>query len=272
MAEQLEFLWEEAPVGRRMDDAAPPAAHAPRVVLPPREILQQQANVLRHELAERTGLDVHLRVTNNSSTMMSLRYDPDGTSAKLSVHHMFLSAPPKVKLALVRWLMNPKAKKSGDALDAFIREHKHQVSHRKPRKVKLRRLGRHHDLSHHFDTLNAAYFEGAVDARITWGRLPARPPRRSIRFGSYTPEDNLIRVHPYLDQEFVPAYFVRYIVFHEMLHAFLGIVEHESGRRSVHSREFRELEQAYPDFERADAWAASPRNLGRLLRGRRVRG
>ena len=52
-----------------------------------------------------------------------------------------------------------------------------------------------------------------------------------------------------------------------MLHALLGVKEGPSGRREVHPKRFRCLEQSYPDYERAVAWMETPRNLRRLLRG-----
>ena len=53
------------------------------------------------------------------------------------------------------------------------------------------------------------------------GALRARAgqaPRRSIKLGSYSATERLIRVHPALDRPWVPRYFVSYIVYHEMLH------------------------------------------------------
>ena len=93
-----------------------------------------------------------------------------------------------------------------------------------------------------------------------------RRRRRSIRFGSYSPGPRLIRIHPLLDQDFVPRYFVRYIVFHEMLHAHLGLVESPSGRTLSHTHEFNQIERAYPDFHRAEAWQRNSANLRKLLR------
>jgi predicted metal-dependent hydrolase len=77
-------------------------------------------------------------------------------------------------------------------------------------------------------------------------------------------EDRLIRVHPVLDQEMVPSYFVDWIVFHEMLHG-----KHEirrvGGRRRFHPPEFAREEQQFPDYFRARLWEKA--NLDRLLAG-----
>ena len=91
--------------------------------------------------------------------------------------------------------------------------------------------------------------DGKVSGRITWGRGPKRRSRSSIQYGSWSDSERLIRIHPKLDSARVPGYFVRYIVFHEMLHAIVI-----KGGRVHHNREFRQREQAYPDYKRALAW------------------
>src|SRR5690606_25166299 len=142
----------------------------------------------------------------------------------------------------------------------------HRYMIRSRREGRLVTEGLFHDLQRLYNEVNRLHFGNEVRARITWGRMPPSRRRRSIRFGSYTVEDNLIRIHPLLDQDFVPRYFVRYIVFHEMLHAHLGVKEASNGRRCVHTREFRERECAYPGYEEALAWQNNPANLRKLLR------
>ncbi|MEM8960743.1 MAG: hypothetical protein AAGD38_04630, partial [Acidobacteriota bacterium] len=111
--------------------------------------------------------------------------------------------------------------------------------------------------------------EDAVDGiSITWGRAPRargrrRSHRRSIRLGSYCSERRLIRVHRVLDHHDVPAWFVAWVVFHELLHAAEPPTAGSGGRRVVHTAAFRRREQAHPDTERARRWLA--RHLDVLL-------
>src|SRR5262249_23445583 len=116
-----------------------------------------------------------------------------------------------------------------------------------------------------FDALNERYFDVAVDARITWGKAAAIR-RRSIKLGSYHANEKLIRIHPALDQSFVPAYFVEFVVFHEMLHERLGTKLRMDGRRCVHPPEFRALEARFPHAAAALKWEKD--NINRLLRYR----
>lgn len=221
---------------------------------------------LERELARLTGRRISIVVTDNTSTMMTVRREAGTGAIKVRLHRMFLSADPRVIRALGDWVKQPRDCASGAIIDDFIRRHRHLIRTRR-REDRLCTRGLHHDLQSLFDQLNKRYFQGRIGSRITWGRMPPGRRRRSIRFGSYTVEDDLIRVHPLLDQEFVPRYFVRYIVYHEMLHAFLGVGrDKRSGRRCMHTPEFKRLEEAYPEYEIAVAWQNEPANLRKLLR------
>jgi hypothetical protein len=230
----------------------------------------QQAERLRTTLCQMSGLRVLLRITDNSSTMLSVKYDGNGR-ARLSLHHMFLDAPFEIHQALSAWLKRPRSKKPGAVIDTFIRDNKHRIRVKVPRRLAPAELvtrGRFHDLAAIFADLNAKFFDNTITAGITWGKMPRRLPRRTIRFGSYAPHSHLIRIHPLLDQENVPRFFVRYIVFHEMLHAHLGIEETPNGRRRIHPPRFVEMEKEYPEYRRALRWMENPDNMARMFRRR----
>ena len=102
-----------------------------------------------------------------------------------------------------------------------------------------------------------------IDALITWGAKNGRPRRRnSIKMGSYAVEDRLIRIHRSLDREFVPRFFVAWIVFHEMLHQ-VHDIRVKNGRREFHSKEFLADEAMYEHFDQAKSWER--RHLDALL-------
>lgn len=284
---QLEFPWAKDGAGakpaRRADASDKAKTHSAEQTATPRKPekaapksvattvanpLREAAGLLHRELIERTGLRIRLHITNNRSTMMTMRPDHRIGGVRLRLHLMFLKAPEEIRAALATWILHPRSKAAGIALNRFIRAQREQVKPAARRPVRVRTRGQHFDLKRIFDEVNTQFFEGGITASITWGNMPGTTRRRSIRFGSYVAEDNLIRIHPLLDQEFVPAFFMRYIVFHEMLHAFLGIEESPNGRRLVHPPKFRKIEKGYPDYERAAAWCADEANLRRFLRGR----
>ncbi|MBI5093063.1 MAG: M48 family metallopeptidase [Candidatus Hydrogenedentes bacterium] len=254
-AKQLEFHWESR--RESASEVAPEsAASAPR-----------DTASLRRDLENQTGLTIQLTITDNTSTLMTVRRDSAKAHATLRLHRMFLQAHGPALNALAAWVKNPRQHARNPMLGAFMRDNRLQIRKRTDSAVELRTRGTQYDLQELFDEVNSAQFAGKIQAKITWGRMPAsRRRRRSIRFGSYLAEEDLIRIHPLLDQDFVPRYFIRYIVFHEMLHADVGIKTSSSGRRDVHSPEFTRREKAYPDYARAVAWQDHPAHLRKLLR------
>ncbi|MBI1320762.1 MAG: hypothetical protein GC168_17700 [Candidatus Hydrogenedens sp.] len=256
MERQLEFHWtaETEPSGVPVTSIA---ALAP--VVPP--LAEREYAAM---LADSARVPVRLAFTNNRSTIMSVRH-VDGM-ARVRLHRMFLDAPHEVREAVARWVRNPKSAPAGRILDAFIRAHRNELPAPPPRAIQPREDGQVHNLRALYDEVNQREFGGGVACSITWGLAPRQRRRRSIRLGSYCPATNLIRIHPRLDDTRVPAFFVRYVIFHEMLHAHLGIHDGPDGRRRIHHAEFQRYERAYPDYQAALDWLEDPRNLGRLLR------
>lgn len=76
---------------------------------------------------------------------------------------------------------------------------------------------------------------------------------RNRTLGSYLDSVNTIRINPVLDKKSVPRYYIEFIVYHEMLHADMGVTE-KNGRRVVHSKEFRAREKSFRDYRKAMAW------------------
>jgi hypothetical protein len=199
-----------------------------------------------------------LRFNNNRSTVLSVR-QRDGR-LELSLHHMFVEAGPAVMAALAEYLRGGQSRKA--VLDGFIARNTDRLAPTSPTRGQSR--GRWYDLERIRDALGRAYFAGKLEVAIQWSTGPRRTrrKRRSIQLGSYSFEDGVVRIHPALDQEFVPACVVVAVVYHELLHFVLG-AKLAGGRRMVHTREFRERERLYVHHERALRWEAA--HLNRLL-------
>jgi hypothetical protein len=205
-----------------------------------------------------------LGITDNRFTMISVRRDR-GPVYRVRLHHMFVSAPPPVTRALARYIAHNESQASRD-LGRFIDENQEAIR-RAPRRrapaLTLETQGEVYDLQGVFGELNHSYFENKIEARITWGARGGRRRRRmSIKMGSYSVEDRLIRIHPALDRRFVPRYFLEWIVYHEMLHQVHDIPV-IGGRRQFHTPEFLAQESNFEHFERARDWER--KNLDRLL-------
>lgn len=114
--------------------------------------------------------------------------------------------------------------------------------------------GRVYDLAALFDEQNRAHFDGRLGAPIGWGRWSANGQGRGLRLGSCGGDPPRIRVHPVLDDAEVPLPFVRFIVFHEMLHLDLPPYPGRGSRRIVHPPLFRSRERNHPDYRVARRW------------------
>ena len=204
---------------------------------------------LQQHLEECLNRPVALVFTGNSTSMLSARRD-DGV-LRVRLHRMFLHADSRVMNEIVSYLKNKRGAMTH--FRSFVRDNREQLKIKPPKKVPVKTAGKFHDLSGLYDEINQEYFGGMVNAVITWG---TRSPRYAVRkrtLGSYSERSHTIRINPVLDKKTVPRYYVAFIVYHEMLHAALGI-SIQGKRRSVHSGEFRKREKLYTDCEKAMAW------------------
>ncbi len=199
---------------------------------------------------------VRLVFTNNRSTLLSYREEDEVLHVRL--HRFFAAATAPVVSALARYLADDD-RQAGRVIDAFVAEQAElmafEPSHVEP-------VGRFHHLGEILTELNRTYFHDACKVQITWGHAGRRRYRRSIQLGSYVSHEKLIRIHPCLDQAFVPQSYVAWVVFHEMLHEAYGI-ERNRGRRSIHPPEFEALEESFPGYLECKQWEEE--NLHRLL-------
>jgi hypothetical protein len=248
----------------------------------PGEVADAQDRLERRIRAHLTHGRVQVTLTDNRYTMISVRRigardDRGGAAAggaggvggkarryEVRLHYMFADADPVITRALAHYVADNDADASrilGDFIDANS-GHVRGRSRRAPAQLILT-AGEHHDLRAIFDELNARYFDNRIDAAITWGPRSGRPRRRnSIKMGSYSVEDRLIRIHRSLDRAFVPGFFVAWIVFHEMLHQ-IHDIRVKNGRREFHSKEFLAAEASFELYEQAKLWER--RHLDALL-------
>ncbi|NUO55007.1 MAG: hypothetical protein HOV80_39720, partial [Polyangiaceae bacterium] len=182
------------------------------------------------------------------------------------LHHLFLDAPARVKTALVRYIAR-RDREASLIVGRYIEASSHRIRAARPFLRPLHAAGQHHDVLSIFNALNHKYFGGTVDALVTWGRVGARrgEARRTLKLGSYSAVERLIRVHPTLDRGWIPRYFVSYIVYHEMLHHVIP-AEVAGSRRILHPRKFHDREHLFRDYDRALAWER--KHIHRLLRAR----
>lgn len=225
-----------------------------------RDEVLTKAELLARRLSRDLNVPVRLSVTDNRSTMVSFRRAQ--SNLRLRLHHMFLDAPEKVIRAVADYAGRGE-RHAGPVLDDYIRGRQPLIRQDRDPDAKLNPFGLCFDLQGIFNRLNETYFQGGIRARIGWGRMPGKKRRKSIRLGLYDHQTREIRVHPALDRPEVPAFFVEFIVFHEMLHQLFPSPS-RVGRRVHHPRAFRDREKAFPLYASALRW--EKRNLRVLLR------
>jgi predicted metal-dependent hydrolase len=201
-------------------------------------------------LNEGKGPPVEVKTTRNRVSMITIDFKPSG-EVRVRAHEQFLHAPPDVVKAL-RTYIRARRRSAWAVVSRYAQSI--PSSPRVGRRERLRKKGSVHDLAEILDEVNRTYFSGKLRCRITWGRRAAKRKgrNRSIRFGSYSVEEGVIRVHPALDDEAVPREFVAYVVFHEMLHRVVS-PDVRNGRTQYHNEAFRRLERTFPHWRRMQA-------------------
>ncbi len=120
----------------------------------------------QERLENSTGKKFCLRINDNRSTMLSVKWEPDCT--KVSMHRMFLQAPRNVMQALACYLKG-EHKQIAPAIKAYIEHHLQQLDYSHELDLsKLQSKGRVYDLHKIYRSLNPVYFDGPLGLHITW--------------------------------------------------------------------------------------------------------
>lgn len=125
---------------------------------------------------------------------------------------------------------------------------------RRPTSRSLKRIGPSgrrkgsFELNSRFDRLNRRYFRGTLaKPGLHWVE---RKSRRIL--GQYIAHQNEILINVALDHPLVPLSVVDFVLYHEMLHIFLGPKISKNGRKIVHHPEFRKKEREFENYFLAD--------------------
>jgi hypothetical protein len=241
-------------------DAMTPGSAEIEVATPP----ARDAAGLQAELRRRSGGPLALVLTDNRSSMAS--WTRRGGTTVLRLHRMFLAAPDDVLDAVAGYAAGKPEYRA--ALRDFLRRERGGRTRAPAPSAEDWSLspeeavggtvepptGRVYDLHALWRSLNDAYLDGRSRARVTWGTRGGRGRTRSIRFAFFDPARRRIVMNRRLDDPGVPRCFVEYVLFHEMLHEVLGIGTRPDGRRDIHGRLFRLMEQTYPFLPQALAF------------------
>ena len=105
------------------------------------------------------------------------------------------------------------------------------------------------DLAEVFETVNQQHFAGIVSRpQLGWS-----PQRARTLLGHYDPHHHAIVLSRLLDHPRVPRLVVDFVMYHEMLHIQIPVVQ-RGARRSIHPPEFRAAERQFPAYAEAKAF------------------
>jgi hypothetical protein len=225
----------------------------------------QQAQRIKTGISPFLKGKLHVVITDNRSVMISIQRDPRHEQYSVRLHHLFIDASEAVCRSLAQYIATNDQQASKD-LNQFIEENQHRIRNLESEKEQhpvLRTQGRCFELNQLFEELNAAYFAGQASCDITWGKHAGRGKyRRSIKVGSYSLEENLIRIHPGLDQDWIPRVYLQWVIYHEMLHSKYPAPV-VNGRHHFHTADFAGQERLFIHYQQAITW--EKRNIAALL-------
>jgi hypothetical protein len=208
---------------------------------------------VKRVLENAMGRQVDLVLTNNRATIISFSKSKEGVS--LRVQRIFAEAPHDVILEIAEYVKKPSIKTP--LIYEFFRRNQWRIRKLPRNSRRIEPVGRVYNLQKIFEKLNREYFSNEINAMVTWGACYRKKSVRMRTLGSYNEETKMIRIHPMLDSLQVPRFFVEFVLYHEMLHASLGIRRRTNGRMGIHTKEFKVMERKYRHYDDAVAWEKS---------------
>ncbi|HXX81179.1 MAG TPA: SprT-like domain-containing protein [Thermodesulfovibrionales bacterium] len=175
----------------------------------------------------------------------------NGSTISVRLHRIFLDAPLGVIEEIAVFIK--KRNGSTPLFRRFLKENLTRLGSAPPKRAKITTQGKYHNLGEIYDSLNREYFQEKLSCFITWVTRKARYEASKRTLGSYNRHANIIRINTILDRRHVPRYFIGFVIYHEMLHADMDIAV-KNGRRLVHSKQFKDREKQFRDYEKALKW------------------
>lgn len=124
----------------------------------------------------------------------------------------------------------------------------HPPRRRKP-SSRYKSQGKFYNLNDIFDDVNRVYFQSKLPKpKLGWSLN-----KSYTRLGFYAEDKHLLVISRIFDNARVPIKIVEYMMYHEMLHIAIPS-KIKNGRRSMHPRELRQLDHAFPDYDKIQKW------------------
>lgn len=169
----------------------------------------------------------------------------------LQINEAFITAPLQIKRFILLAAFSRHSSRQIQAIKAYSTTTEFRGTVKSivgdPIANRISCRGRRYDLSVLFHKLNREYFhDNLSQPRLVWSSRSA-----TRRLGYYHPEINTIAIAKRLDDKKIPRMLIEYILYHEMLHQFFGIKNH-NGRRYAHTSAFRKAEKQFKHQKEAE--------------------
>jgi hypothetical protein len=256
LAQQL-FPFAEPVVSASVAVPAPrpaPVSSAPRT---PYVRAEEQFLRAAREVRSQPVRRVRIEFRPFRATLYSFRISPEG-NARLKLHRAFELAPDEVLYQAARLMLcrrrADRKRVERRAYDAFVKSLPPGAFELPgARRVGYRAHsgpGRVRSLDESFARVNARYFRGQLGKPgLYWSPKAARRV-----LGTYHERSDRVIISRSLDAARVPVFVLDYLMYHELLHKFLGPQRRRDGRRNLHGAEFKRLEKRFESLPEARQW------------------
>ncbi|WP_194844198.1 hypothetical protein [Candidatus Clavichlamydia salmonicola] len=205
-------------------------------------------------LKDQIDHSVQLRISETRSSYLRMAYDKMGRK-RVSVHAAFIDASLEIWKILKFFIQSSGklSKKDSLVLRNYIESYFEKTAPITLEKV-LKPEGQIYNLRERSSYLEERYFKKCLNVDLTWWDCPIKRVNGCLTLGSYSSQQQLIKIRSCLDHKDVPGFFIDFILYHEMLHKIFPVVRSAEGRRVVHGREFKEQERIFERYWEARQW------------------
>ncbi len=214
--------------------------------------LIQFCEQVRSEYFGSDGRKIESRYKNYRGLRATVQWNHERIRLNISAHYQ--QAPSEARKILILILLAKANRKRiplkiREPLNRFHRSWQNENEPKRRAPAGYQTRGKYYDLHKIFNEVNEKYFADSVEIQyLGWSK---RQSRR--RLGFYDKRRDLLVVSRIFDSRKVPVEVVEYIVYHEMLHKVIPPIA-RSGRRIVHTTEFRSRERHFDQFDRVQQW------------------
>lgn len=216
--------------------------------------ISRNQKTLEEQLSSRLKKQVTIRLNRNTSTMLSV-LESSETLCRLSVHRRFLLASNEILDAVSKFVTQKRGMplllkeyiQSDQDLDQSLGHSRAQTQ--------ADVAGQHFDLSKILLELEQEFFGKSLGLGISWyGSTKAIKSSQCRTLGIYDCVNKMVKINRILDDKRVPLMYLRFVIYHEIMHFLFPPKVTKKGRIQFHHQEFRRNEQLFPQFHEALEW------------------